>query len=97
MDGILLLDKPRGISSNDALQKAKRIFGARKAGHTGSLDVQADGLLAVCFGEATKVCRYLLNADKRYISEFTLGARTTTGDGEASGRCRWGFLAAVSS
>ncbi|MCZ6895540.1 MAG: tRNA pseudouridine(55) synthase TruB [Gammaproteobacteria bacterium] len=84
VDGILLLDKPRGISSNDALQKAKRIFGARKAGHTGNLDVQADGLLPVCFGEATKVCRYLLDADKRYVSEFTLGARTTTGDGEGA-------------
>ncbi len=84
MDGILLLDKPRGISSNDALQKAKRIFGARKAGHTGNLDVQADGLLPVCFGEATKVCRYLLDADKRYVAEFTLGARTTTGDGEGA-------------
>ena len=82
VDGILLLDKPRGISSNDALQKAKRIFGARKAGHTGNLDVRADGLLALCFGEATKVCRYLLDADKRYVAEITLGARTTTGDSE---------------
>ncbi len=82
VDGILLLDKPRGISSNDALQQVKRIFGARKAGHTGNLDVQADGLLPVCFGEATKVCRFLLDADKRYVSEFTLGISTTTGDGE---------------
>jgi tRNA pseudouridine55 synthase len=84
VDGILLLDKPGGISSNDALQKAKRIFGARKAGHTGNLDVQADGLLPICFGEATKVCRFLLEADKRYVSEFTLGRRTTTGDREGA-------------
>ena len=84
VDGILLLDKPRGISSNDALQQVKRIFGARKAGHTGNLDVQADGLLPVCFGEATKVCQFLLDADKRYVSEFTLGTCTTTGDGEGT-------------
>lgn len=84
VDGILLLNKPRGISSNDALQQVKRIFGARKAGHTGNLDVQADGLLPVCFGEATKVCQFLLDADKRYVSEFTLGVCTSTGDGEGA-------------
>lgn len=82
VNGILLLDKPRGLSSNEALQRAKRTFDAMKAGHTGNLDVQASGLLPVCFGEATKVCQFLLEADKRYVSEFTLGQRTTTGDCE---------------
>lgn len=82
LNGILLLDKPLGVSSNAALQSAKRLFGAAKAGHTGNLDVQASGLLPVCFGEATKVCQFLLDADKRYVSEFTLGRRTTTGDSE---------------
>jgi len=82
VNGILLLDKPLGISSNQALQRAKAIFQARKAGHTGNLDVQASGLLPVCFGEATKVCQYLLDADKHYVSEFTFGQRTSTGDSE---------------
>ncbi len=82
VNGILLLDKPRGLSSNEVLQRAKRTFDAMKAGHTGNLDVQASGLLPICFGEATKVCQFLLEADKRYISEFTLGQRTTTGDCE---------------
>ncbi|MEQ8233308.1 MAG: tRNA pseudouridine(55) synthase TruB [Gammaproteobacteria bacterium] len=82
INGILLLDKPTGISSNQALQRAKAIFQARKAGHTGNLDVQASGLLPICFGEATKVCQYLLDADKRYVSEFTFGRRTSTGDSE---------------
>ncbi|MBK6658449.1 MAG: tRNA pseudouridine(55) synthase TruB [Proteobacteria bacterium] len=82
VNGILLLDKPIGVSSNAALQAAKRLFGAAKAGHTGNLDVEATGLLPVCFGEATKVCQFLLDADKRYLSEFTLGRRTTTGDSE---------------
>jgi tRNA pseudouridine55 synthase len=82
VNGILLLDKPVGISSNQALQRAKRLFDASKAGHTGNLDVQASGLLPVCFGEATKVCQFLLDADKHYVSEFTFGRRTTTGDAE---------------
>lgn len=82
VNGILLLDKPIGISSNAALQRAKRQFDAAKAGHTGNLDMLATGLLPVCFGEATKVCQFLLDADKRYRAEFTLGARTTTGDAE---------------
>ena len=82
INGILLLDKPRGISSNAALQRAKWLFQAAKAGHTGNLDVQASGLLPVCFGEATKVCQFLLDADKRYLAEITLGRKTTTGDGE---------------
>ncbi len=82
IDGILLLDKPFGLSSNQALQRARRLFEANKAGHTGNLDVQASGLLPVCFGEATKVCQFLLDADKRYRAEVTFGQRTSTGDAE---------------
>lgn len=84
ISGILLLDKPCGLSSNAALQRAKRTFQAMKAGHTGSLDVQASGLLPICFGEATKICQFLLDADKRYVSDFRLGQRTTTGDSEGA-------------
>jgi tRNA pseudouridine55 synthase len=82
VDGILLLDKPVGMSSNAALQQVRRIFRARKAGHTGSLDPLATGLLPVCFGQATKISGLLLDADKRYVVEAALGARTTTGDAE---------------
>ncbi|MEX2480782.1 MAG: tRNA pseudouridine(55) synthase TruB [Gammaproteobacteria bacterium] len=82
VDGVLLLDKPVGVSSNQALQRVKRLFQARKAGHTGNLDVLASGLLPICFGEATKVCQFLLEADKHYISAFTFGRRTSTGDAE---------------
>jgi len=78
--GILLLDKPVGITSNSALQKIKRLFKARKAGHTGSLDPLASGLLVVCLGEATKISAYLLDADKRYIVSARVGAKTDTGD-----------------
>jgi tRNA pseudouridine55 synthase len=80
--GILLLDKPPGLSSNQALQKVKRLFGARKAGHTGSLDPMATGLLPVCFGEATKIAGYLLGARKGYDAEIRLGVATTTDDAE---------------
>lgn len=80
--GILLLNKPTGISSNAALQRAKRLFRASKAGHTGSLDNLASGLLPICFGEATKLSRFLLEADKRYQAECTLGVTTTTGDAQ---------------
>jgi tRNA pseudouridine55 synthase len=80
VDGILLLDKSVGISSNIALQRVKRLFSGRKAGHTGNLDVSASGLLPVCFGEATKVSRFLLDARKRYRAEIKLGIMTTTGD-----------------
>lgn len=80
--GILLLDKPAGISSNRALQIARRAVGAAKAGHTGNLDVAATGLLPLCFGEATKVCGFLLDADKRYLAEARLGVRSSTGDAE---------------
>jgi tRNA pseudouridine55 synthase len=82
ISGILLLDKAAGASSNQALQTAKRLYQAAKAGHTGNLDVPAEGLLPICFGEATKLCAYLLDADKRYRAEITLGVATTTGDAE---------------
>ncbi len=82
VDGILLLDKPTGISSNRALQQAKRIFGAAKAGHTGSLDPLATGLLPVCFGEATKIAGYLLGARKAYAADCRLGIATDTCDSE---------------
>lgn len=82
--GILLLDKPQGISSNRALQQAKRLFGAAKAGHTGSLDPLATGLLPVCFGEATKVAGYLLGARKAYAAECRLGVITDTCDSDGT-------------
>jgi len=80
--GILLVDKPIGQSSNRTLQDVKSIFNAKKAGHTGNLDVLAGGLLPVCFGEATKISQFLLDSDKRYNAEFTFGKTTSTGDGE---------------
>ena len=82
LHGVLLLDKPLGLTSNDALQKAKRIFVAKKAGHTGSLDPLASGLLPLCFGEATKVSGFLLDADKYYVVSCKLGIRTATADAE---------------
>lgn len=82
VNGILLLDKPKGDSSNRVLQKIKRLFNAKKAGHTGTLDPLASGLLPLCFGEATKVAQYLLDSDKRYLSEFIFGSSTITGDTE---------------
>ena len=80
--GVLLLDKAPGMSSNQALQAAKRLFNANKAGHTGSLDPLATGLLPLCFGEATKVSSYLLEADKRYRARCRLGVRTDSADAE---------------
>jgi len=82
ISGILLLDKPVGLSSNAALQKVKRLFNARKAGHTGSLDPLASGILPLCLGEATKISGYLLNADKKYQAICQLGITTTTADSE---------------
>jgi tRNA pseudouridine55 synthase len=82
ISGILLLDKPLGLSSNQALQKVRRLFGARKAGHTGSLDPLASGLLPVCFGEATKIAGYLLGSRKAYAAQCRLGVTTTTDDAE---------------
>ncbi|MGM0694619.1 MAG: tRNA pseudouridine(55) synthase TruB [Pseudomonadota bacterium] len=82
VNGVLLLDKPGGLSSNHALQRARRLFQARKAGHTGTLDPMATGLLPVCFGEATKFSAHLLEADKVYRTRVALGAITDTGDAE---------------
>jgi len=82
MDGALLLDKPVGLSSNAALQKAKKLLGARKAGHAGTLDPLASGLLLLLFGEATKFAGPLLDADKEYLATVKLGERTSTGDAE---------------
>ena len=82
VDGILVLDKPLGVSSNRALQTAKHLYFAAKAGHTGSLDPLATGVLPLCFGEATKFSQYLLDADKAYQSTFVLGVATATGDAE---------------
>lgn len=82
VSGILLLDKPRGITSNEALQRVKRFFKAAKAGHTGSLDPLATGLLPVCLGGATKFSTFLLDADKHYRVRVRLGVTTTTADAE---------------
>lgn len=90
IDGVLLLDKPKGISSNHALQKIKRLYRAKKAGHCGSLDPLATGMLPLCFGQATKFSQYLLDARKHYIVTAQLGIKTTTGDaeGEIIARCQ---------
>jgi len=82
VNGILLLDKPRGLSSNAALQRVKRLYSAIKAGHTGSLDPLATGMLPICLGEATKLSGFLLDADKRYRASIRLGVTTTTADAE---------------
>jgi tRNA pseudouridine55 synthase len=82
--GIVLLDKPEGLSSNQALQRVRGIYRARKAGHTGSLDPAATGLLPLCFGEATKVSAWLLDAEKEYLVRASLGERRDTGDSEGS-------------
>lgn len=82
LDGVLLFDKPLRLSSNIALQKVRRLFQAEKAGHTGTLDPLATGLLPICFGEATKFTHAMLDADKRYLATLRLGQRTSTGDAE---------------
>ncbi len=82
VNGIFLLNKPKGISSNQALQKVKRLFNAAKAGHTGSLDPLASGMLPICLGEATKFSQYLLDSDKRYQVQGLLGIKTETADAE---------------
>lgn len=89
IDGILILDKPSGMTSNAALQTVKRLYSAAKAGHTGSLDPLATGVLPLCFGEATKFSQYLLDADKIYRSTFAFGVTTASGDsdGEVLARC----------
>ncbi|MDG2953342.1 tRNA pseudouridine(55) synthase TruB [Bisgaard Taxon 10/6] len=80
--GVFLLDKPQGLSSNDVMQKVKRLFQANKAGHTGALDPLATGMLPICLGEATKFSQFLLDADKRYVVTAKLGERTDTSDAE---------------
>lgn len=82
--GVLLLDKPQGVSSNDVLQKVKRIFNANRAGHTGALDPLATGMLPICLGEATKFSQYLLDSDKRYRVIARLGERTDTSDADGN-------------
>src|SRR5690554_4545718 len=82
VNGVLLLHKPSGVTSNRALQIVKRLFFAEKAGHTGSLDPLATGVLPLCLGEATKFSQFLLDADKGYRSTFRLGLRTTTSDAD---------------
>ncbi len=86
VSGILVLDKPAGFSSNDAVQKAKRLFHARKVGHTGSLDPLATGVLPLCFGEATKFSQYLLTSDKKYRARLKLGVATDSGDADGNVR-----------
>src|SRR3990167_4358805 len=80
VNGVLLLDKPPQLTSNGALQIVKRLFNAKKAGHTGSLDPIATGMLPICFGEATKFSQFLLESDKAYYVTAKLGVKTTTGD-----------------
>lgn len=80
--GVLPVDKPVGVGSNELLQRVKRLFDARKAGHTGSLDRLASGVLPICFGEATKLSGFLLDADKAYLTRLRLGIRTNTADAE---------------
>ena len=82
MNGVLILNKPKGISSSDAVQQVKRLYGAQKVGHTGSLDPLATGVLPLCFGEATKFSQYLLTSDKKYWARIKLGVATNTGDAE---------------
>ena len=82
INGVLLLDKASGCSSNSALQDVKYLFNANKAGHTGSLDPLASGLLPICFGQATKIAQFLLDGDKRYFVRGKLGLVSNTGDSE---------------
>ena len=82
VDGVLLLDKPAGLSSNAALQRARRLYAAEKAGHTGTLDPLATGLLPLCFGDATKFAQALLDSSKEYLATVQFGEATTTGDAE---------------
>lgn len=82
VNGMLVLDKPQGISSSEAVQRVKRLYGAQKVGHTGSLDPLATGVLPLCFGEATKFSQFLLSSDKRYWARLKLGVATDTGDAD---------------
>src|SRR6185437_7216102 len=82
VDGVLLLDKPHGVTSNAALMRVKRLYNAEKAGHTGTLDPLASGLLPICFGSATRFAQFLLEAPKRYTTTVRFGTTTTTLDAE---------------
>ena len=82
VNGVIVLDKPQGLSSNEAVQRVKRRFGARKVGHTGSLDPLATGVLPLCLGDATKFSQYLLTSDKRYLARLRLGVSTDSGDAD---------------
>ncbi len=84
VNGILVIDKPQGVTSNGILQQIKRLYGAAKAGHTGALDPLATGVLPLCFGEATKFSQMMLDSDKAYITTARLGVRTETGDAEGA-------------
>ena len=84
VNGILVIDKPIGVSSNGVLQQVKRLYGAAKAGHTGSLDPLATGVLPLCFGEATKFSQLMLESDKSYVATGRLGVVTDTGDAEGA-------------
>ncbi|TNE72540.1 MAG: tRNA pseudouridine(55) synthase TruB [Gammaproteobacteria bacterium] len=84
VNGILVIDKPQGVTSNGILQQVKRLYGAAKAGHTGALDPLATGVLPLCFGEATKFSQMMLDSDKAYIATARLGVRTETGDSEGA-------------
>jgi tRNA pseudouridine55 synthase len=84
VNGILIVDKPQGWTSNDAVQKAKRLFNARKVGHTGALDPLATGVLPLCFGEATKFSQFLLSSDKKYWTRLKLGVATDSGDSDGN-------------
>jgi tRNA pseudouridine55 synthase len=84
VDGVIVLDKPVGLTSNAALQRARRLYAAEKAGHTGTLDPLASGLLPLCFGDATKFAQALLDSDKEYVATVRMGIGTTTGDSEGS-------------
>ncbi|MCK0105071.1 tRNA pseudouridine(55) synthase TruB [Marinobacter sp. S0848L] len=84
VNGILVIDKPQGVTSNGILQQVKRLYGAAKAGHTGALDPLATGVLPLCFGEATKFSQTMLDSDKAYITTARLGVRTETGDSEGA-------------
>src|SRR5205814_1332376 len=95
IDGALLLDKPVGLSSNAVLQKAKKLLGAAKAGHAGTLDPLASGLLLVLLGEATKFAGPLLDADKEYLATVKLGEKTATGDAEGETIERAGVAAGI--
>ena len=88
VNGVLLLNKPIGLTSNKVLQKVRWIFDANRAGHTGALDPLASGVLPLCFGEATKFSQYLLDSDKYYRSTYTLGIKTETGDSEGTIVCQ---------